>query len=248
MAGSDPFQDWHVEALLAAAARRSARESAWLTLLIQTGFRPREILSCSIAAIADGTRVRQLLYIPRRRIKGGRGPRRRSVRGRSVPLTSQAMAAVSDHLVQRASAGTLAPDRPLFESRNHRPLSIWQANDILKELIREAGFEGAGRFSLHSGRKTYAMRIYRSSQCLITTRDSLGHAHVATSEAYLGDRYRQAMALTLAIWDGDTRDNSDGAIAQLRAGGLEVGNIRAVQTRPRIAAISTFPPTQELSS
>lgn len=237
MAGSDPFQDWQVDALIAAAARRSRREAAWVTLLVQTGFRPRELLQCRVADIADGTRVRHMLFIPRKRIKGGRSSRRRAVRGRSVPLTAQAMEAVSSMLQERALAATLLPDRPLFESRNHRPLSIWQANDILKELIREAGFEGTGRYSLHSGRKTYAMRLYRSSQCLITTRDGLGHAHCSTTEMYLGHKYSEAMALTLTVWSSPATAAASPVVPRLAAGGTpEAGHAAPavdIQSTPR---------------
>lgn len=248
MAGADPFHDWQVDALLQAAARRSAREAAWITLLIQTGFRPREILGCRVADVVHGATVRQILNLRRNRLKGGHGMRRRSVKGRSVPLGAQAIGALSAYLRDRAAAGPLLPDSPLFLSRNHRSLSIWQANDILKDLIREAGFEGMGRFSLHSGRKTYAMRLYRISGCVLTTRDGLGHAHCSTTEAYLGSRQREAMELTLRIWNDQTTEKAARPALRTWTDGARL--VSAVEQQSTVPASTDFthPHVQELSS
>lgn len=187
--------------LLDAAARRSKREAAWVTLLIHSGFRARELLGCRVADVADGIAVRDFLKIQRRRMKGG--ARYQSVTARSVPLSAAAQAALTAYLQERADEGTLLPDAPLVRSRSGRPLSIWRANAIHKELIRDAGFAGAGCFSLHSARKAYAHRLLKVSGDLLVVRDGLGHAHVATTEIYLGRRHRHAYALTRNLWTED---------------------------------------------
>jgi integrase len=203
MAGADSFHDWQLDALLKAAAQRSRREAAWLTLLLHTGFRPREILNCRIGDIASGTQVRQILHLRRSRLKGGRGRRRRIVSSRAIPLSSAAVAAVGAYLDECQAQGGLHPSQPLFRSRQGGPLSIWRANAILQELIETAGFAGTGRFSLHSGRKTFATRLYQTSRCLLTTRDGLGHARAETTERYLGSFHRQAMELAASLWEQD---------------------------------------------
>lgn len=200
MAGADPFTEDQVERLLAAAARRSRRECAWVTLLVHTGFRAQELLKCRVADVADGIRVRSQLTIERRRMKGGRGPRQRAVTGRTVPISSAAATALCDYLQARAVEGTLRPDAPLFLSRNGRPLSIWRANVILKELIIAAGFDGEGRFSTHSCRKAWAHKLYSETGDLLLVRDGLLHSTVVTTERYLARRYRQAFEITRNLW------------------------------------------------
>jgi len=175
MPGADPFSEEQVGLLLAAAARRSRRENAWITLLIHSGFRAQEILRCRVLDVADGIRVRPYLRIDRRRMKGGRGPRRRSVTARTVPVSNDASDALCDYLQERAAQGTLHPDAPLFLSRNRGPLSIWRANVILKELIADAGFAGEGRFSTHSGRKAWAHKLYAVSGDILLVRDGVFH-------------------------------------------------------------------------
>lgn len=200
MAGADPFTEDQVERLLAAAAQRSRRECAWVTLLVHTGFRAQELLKCRVADVADGIRVRSQLTIERRRMKGGRGPRRRAVTARTVPISTTAGAAVFDYLQARAVEGTLQPEAPLFLSRNGRPLSIWRANAILRELIIAAGFDGEGRFSTHSARKAWAHKLYSETGDLLLVRDGLLHSTVVTTERYLSRRYRQVFEITRNLW------------------------------------------------
>lgn len=208
MAGADPFSEKQVELLLAAAARCSRRERAWLTLLIHTGFRASEVLRCRVLDVADGIRVRPFLRIERRRMKGGRGPHRRAVSARAVPLSAQALEALSDYLQERAAEGTLHADSPLFLSRTKSPLSIWRANRILKKLVIDAGFWGEGNYSTHSGRKAWAHRLYDVSGDILLVRDGLMHASVMTTERYLSRRYKQAFDVAKHLWSQPKGDES----------------------------------------
>lgn len=216
---ADPFTEEQVGLLLAAAARRSRRERAWITLLIHTGFRAKELLGCRISDVADGIRVRSYVRIERRRMKGGRGPRRRAVTARTAPISATASEALCDYLQERATQGTLQPDAPLFLSRNRQSLSIWRANKILKELTFEAGFADQGRFSSHSGRKAYGHKLYSATGDVLLARDALGHASVMTTEIYLGRRPREAFELTKHLWERPASVSS--SIGRTQVAGLK---------------------------
>lgn len=93
------------------------RDRALVALGLNTGFRVSELLSLNVGDVWDGERVRPQVKVARAKMKGGRGPRRKSVSSRAVPLNEAATSALQRYLFARLGAGPVAPEEPLFPSR-----------------------------------------------------------------------------------------------------------------------------------
>ncbi len=117
MSGRIALSPTQLEAVLQAAALFPTRDRTMLVLGVNTGFRIHELLSLTVGQIWDGVRARDAVEISRAHLKGGQGPRRRSVRGRVVPLNADCAQAIGVYIALRIRAGPVAAREPLFPSR-----------------------------------------------------------------------------------------------------------------------------------
>ena len=183
---SRPFSEDEYAAIIARlAAEGRLRDKLMVTLGCATGFRITELLSLTIGQVWDKDGAAREVTVARRNLKGGKGAHCRAVRGRRVPLSEPARAAIQEYL---GALGANPPlDRPLFATSRSadRPIHRVQAHRILVAVTEACGFDST-RISTHALRKTFVARVWRASKGdLIKTQRIVGHASPMTTARYL---------------------------------------------------------------
>jgi integrase/recombinase XerD len=164
-----------VDALLAAARRRSGPEGLRLTTLLEvlyaTGLRVSELVGLPAAAVARDPSV---LIV---RGKGGKE--------RMIPLGAAARAALQDYLTVRERFLRGAEDSQwLFPSRSFGGhLTRHRLAQLLKELAHEAGLNAA-KISPHVLRHAFASHLLGRGADLRAVQQMLGHADISTTQIY----------------------------------------------------------------
>ena len=168
---------------LAAAGR--TRDRLLLVLGSNTGLRISELLSLTHADVAagPGNEVRRELFVARRRLKGGKGMRRRSVTGRRIVLGETVREALQAHLER---TGPMDPGTCLFQSRQSGSLAMsrWQAHRLLVEACRHCGIETT-RISNHSYRKYFCTSLFKATKDLLLVQACVGHSSPLTTARYI---------------------------------------------------------------
>ena len=194
-----PFTDSEFTSLSAHfSTAGKTRDVLLLKLGCGTGYRISEILALRVRDVWTGNDVSQEVTIARKNLKGGRGARSRSVRGRRVPLAEPVREAIRDHL---ARVGTDNPDRALFSTTQAQgePMDRSAVFRVLTEACRRCGIDTT-RISTHSLRKTFVGRIYKaSSHDLIATQRIVGHTSPSTTAWYIETDSAKLDALMLAV-------------------------------------------------
>lgn len=187
MAGRKPLFEAELPTVYTVLEQTNPRDRALVALGLNTGFRVSELLSLNVGDVWDGERVRPQVKVTRAKLKGGRGPRRKSVSSRVVPLNETATAALQQYVFARLGAGAVAATDPLFPSRfRGMRLTRWGANAIVHAVLAKAGLEGNGDYGTHTLRKTFCRQIYKRTQNdLNLTRAVMGHSSCATTQKYL---------------------------------------------------------------
>jgi len=187
MSGRKPLFESELPLVYSVLEMTPPRDRALVALGLNTGFRVSELLSLNVGDVWDGERVRPQVKVARAKMKGGRGPRRKSLSSRVVPLNEAATSALQRYLFARLGEGPVAPEEPLFPSRfRGKRMTRWGANDIVHAVLAKAGIDGNGDYGTHTLRKTFCRQIYkRTHNDLNLTRAVMGHSSCATTQKYL---------------------------------------------------------------
>lgn len=179
------------------AEAQSTRNRLLFLLGCATGLRITELLSLRVSDVWETGAARREIYIQRQRLKGGRSARRRSVRGRRIPLAEPVRNAIAAHVENGLWA---LPDRHLFASRQNlfKPMSRWHAHRILLRAVAACGLN-SDRISNHSYRKFFAQGIYARTKDLLLTQAALSHANPLTTARYLCTDERRVDEAILAL-------------------------------------------------
>ena len=174
---SRPLTDTEIDRIL--AEMPLLRDKCLFVLGLRTGFRISELLSLSLNDVWDGVKCRGVLTVHRKSMKGKQ-------RSRSVPLHAQAQRMLEEYICM------YKPDNFLF------PITRQHAWRVIKQAAVLAGLDGC--IATHSMRKSFAARVYaKSGKDLIKTQSALGHASVASTQAYLAVNKDEVDELILAI-------------------------------------------------
>ncbi len=95
-----------------------------LVLGCNSGLRIGELLSVTVGDCWTGEAVRRELFISRRRLKGGRGARRRAVTGRRIPLADHVREAIGAHLRLLGTEDCKAPTKATSRRQPERPAIV----------------------------------------------------------------------------------------------------------------------------
>lgn len=201
MAGRKAIKPDDEPHVLAALATFSLRDQAAFVLGMNTGFRATELLSLDVGDVCRDGCVRANVTVARRRLKGGRGRRRKAITSRTVPLNDAAIAALQRYLFSRFGSGPVMPKEPLFPSRFHgMRLTRWRLNRLVKEVLIAAGIGSPEEHGTHTLRKTFARKIYTATgNDLNLTRAVLGHASVSTTQRYLEIDHEEVSRAILSV-------------------------------------------------
>ena len=186
-----PFTDEQLEALFRAASRSSCpyRNTAVLSLLLDTGIRATELCSLSLADVDFSTEERLRVRVM------GKGNKTRT-----LPLSETASRAMwqyfkREHGLERYYKNRSASQRRTIDKNTPLIISAHRANigqqltrSGLKQLISDLGATariGAVRCSPHTFRHTFAIKFLRNGADIYTLREMLGHTSFTIVQRYL---------------------------------------------------------------
>jgi integrase len=124
MAGKRPILESDEPKILAALEEFSLRDRALFITGMNTGFRITELLSLAVGQVWEAGQVKPEVRVARAQLKGGQGPKRRSVKSRVIPLN--AAATLEQYLFARFGSGPADPLAPLFLSSRPHPFDRCQ--------------------------------------------------------------------------------------------------------------------------
>lgn len=106
---------------------------------------------------------------------------------------------ISDSMVEKLAAfrGSAADHDPLFLSQKGSRLDESQVHRIVKSAASVAGISADA--SAHWLRHSHASHSLDRGASLVTVRDTLGHASIATTNKYLHSKRKDSSALHLAV-------------------------------------------------
>jgi integrase len=192
MSSRIPLTATDEQKLLAAIASWPIRDRLLIEFGLATGFRARELCSVRVGHVWDGTSIFSEITVARRDLKGGQGPRRKSVRSRTVPLGDRIRSILASYLQARRArqGGCLLPEEPLFRSsKSTAPggsITPWTINYLVKAACRQASLPDSGRWGSHSLRKSFCRKIYHGSgHDLSLTMAAIGHSDIRVTQRYL---------------------------------------------------------------
>jgi len=154
------------------------RDYLLIMFLFHTGLRVGECsrLTVSLVATKDG-RPRKLLDLPAALCKGPRG--------RVVPLNGTARACVEKLLKFNRSRGlSTAPGAPLFQNRQHRPLSVRSIQLLIAAYRKKADIDV--RATPHTFRHSHTTALQEAGVPSRVIQQGVGHRNLSTTERYLG--------------------------------------------------------------
>ena len=115
-------------------------------------------------------------------------------------FTPQALVSLHDYLQARVIKSEKDPIFVSLSDRNYgKKLTIFSLSRIIKRRLRAAGFDSK-RITAHSLRHTFASNLLEEGAEVISIRELLGHASVASSERYArlsNRRVKQEYLLTM---------------------------------------------------
>ncbi len=155
----------------------AVRNRALFILGCCTGARISELLSLNVGDVWQFGQVVDIVYFERRNTKGKK-------EGRSIPLVSDAQAAITELIAWLKLEGfSTEKTAPLFPSQKVGRLKRRQALQVIEDAKNSAQL--TGKVTSHSCRKTFAHRVFRNSGNLYTVKEALGHRSISTTEQYL---------------------------------------------------------------
>lgn len=163
------------------------RDRLLVVFACASGFRITELLSLRFLQLYDCVtgEVACEVTIPRRDLKGGRGRHKRRVRGRRVPLGEGVRAEIAAYI--RTLPEPPAPHAAVFRTSRSggRGMDRSSAFRIIVGAAQACGID-ATRISTHTGRKTFARRVYSATgKDLFLTCRLMGHSSPVITARYL---------------------------------------------------------------
>src|SRR3989338_2944977 len=147
-------------------------------LMLITGLRLSEALSLNVE---HASRAKVEL-----RVKGWTKKREKQDRYKTVYFPKALQSHLKDYLRVKAKRGeSLAPEAPLFVSRNSARISPRQVQRDFKKWVKESGIES--NLSPHALRHTVGTRLLKEFKNAKLVQRYLGHSDVATTLRYYVD-------------------------------------------------------------
>lgn len=167
--------------LLRELSRRkdAPRDFMIINLILNTGLRLGECSSLKMSDTFDHylNRVKPYLTVRRECSK--------TKKAREIPLNSRIYKRLSQFIRYKKRRGeSLDPGDPLFLSRKKNPISRRALESVVSKWLREAKI-GKNKYSVHSLRHSFAMRLRESGITLERIRRLLGHNSISSTVIYI---------------------------------------------------------------
>ena len=158
------------------------RDTAWMHLLILTGFRIREFSLLTVGA-AESALQTGWIFIPR-------AVRKKKAKDHQKLVTEAIRRWLTESIaIHKEMGGDSAAEAPLFLAREGNMLSVRSYQERVKHWRRKAGLPGG---TPHWFRHTRAMNIVKRTTCETESKLrkvlqlELGHADMRSADAYIG--------------------------------------------------------------
>ncbi|MDO8540747.1 MAG: tyrosine-type recombinase/integrase [Opitutaceae bacterium] len=210
MAGSRSLTPREERLLVRCSRKLNPRDRALICAQLFLGFRISEILALTIGHVMHQGRIRPLVALAPRFLKGGHGPTR------VIPVGPELHRALDCYLRARTRKENLQPSEPLFLSRESgaggaaKALHRSTAERIIKRALLNICMEPHG-LSTHTLRKSWAVRLFvESGHDIMLVRDGLGHRSVTATQRYLPVRGTQLAGFILkSDWTRPSKRESE---------------------------------------
>lgn len=160
---SRPLTDSEVALIL--RHTKGTRNRCLVILGLRTGFRISELLSLRPQDLFEGTKAVDYVTVERRHMKGKR-------QSRTIPLHREAKVALELYLQEHG------PQDFVF------PITRMTAHRVIRQACQKAGIQG--KVSSHSLRKTFGMKVYKSTgKDMVAVQKALGHQNLSSTSHYL---------------------------------------------------------------
>ncbi len=158
--------------------RDGFRDHVLFSLALGTGLRESELLALEVGDVSpDGRKVRRRVEL--RVFKRACA----DPAAQEVFLPDAVLYKLEKYLAWKAGRGeSLAPDAPLFMSRNHRRLSARMLREAFRVWQERAGLERS--FSFHSLRHSACTNLYRRTRDIRLVQRLARHKNVQTTTLY----------------------------------------------------------------
>lgn len=153
--------------------RYAIRDRCIVELGLNAGLRVSELCALTVGQVWQHRRVVERLELTE--TKGGKH--------RAIPLNRTSQDAVRALIAWKAGRERLWPGDPLFRSMKGGQLTRQEVDHIWQRVRAACGI--AGKVTTHTWRKTFATQLHALGVPLAVIKELLGHASIATTQAYL---------------------------------------------------------------
>lgn len=174
----------HEERTLLKALRDSksaTRDLTIIELVLHTGLRVQELRLLNVGDVFNGIIIRDHLAV--------RAETAKRCKAREIFLNSHISKVLKAFIVyKRAHGESMEPNAPLFVSKKGGRTAQRTLQDMAEKWFVKAGLidaKGAAKFTFHSLRHTFAMKLRRRGVSLEKVQKLLGHASLQATGIYL---------------------------------------------------------------
>lgn len=174
----------HEERALLKALRDSKTATRDLTiteLVLHTGLRVQELRLLNVGDVFNGMIIRDHLVV--------RAETAKRCKAREIFLNSHVSKVLKSFIAfKRARSESMEPNAPLFISKKGGGVGQRTLQDMAEKWFVKAGLvdtKGYAKFTFHSFRHTFAMKLRRRGVTLERIQKLLGHSSLQSSGIYL---------------------------------------------------------------
>jgi len=162
-------------------SKSAIRDLTIFELVLHTGLRVQEVRLLNVADIFNGMVIRDHLVV--------RAETAKRCKAREVFLNSHISKVLKSFIAfKRAKGESMEPQAPLIVSKKAGRVGQRTLQDMAEKWFERAGLtnaKGVARFSFHSLRHTFAMKLRRRGVSLERVQKLLGHASLQATGIYL---------------------------------------------------------------
>lgn len=164
------------------------RNVALMTLSFKLGLRAKELASLDVGDVMDSQGgIRTLLRLTSDKTKGAKH--------RDLPLSNQGVRKALEAYVD--VLGECAREQPLFRTQKRNRFSPNSLQQTMKRIFEDAGLEG--KFTSHTGRRTFITTLARKGFDLNSIRQLAGHSSLVTTQRYVQNDPKRLSKMVASI-------------------------------------------------
>ncbi len=162
-------------------SKTATRDRTIIELILHTGLRIQEVRLLNVSDVFNGLTIREHLMV--------RAETAKRCKAREVFLNSHVSKVLKAFIAYKRTRGeSMEPQAPLFVSKKGGRIAQRSLQDMAEKWFVRAALvdaKGQAKFSFHSLRHTFAMKLRRRGVSLERVQKLLGHASLQATGIYL---------------------------------------------------------------